>query len=157
MDTNQMQKMFEQFNNTEAMGKMMQSPELKNLLANPDFMSLAQKMFDDDEDKEVINSMINSNNNNADVDDNIDADVNNSNADDNNNKYDSDDILLLENLKNESFNNQRVKVINYIKEKERYEVELLDESFDSKHILVKESNLESKILDTKINELEEVN
>ena len=199
MDTKEMQKMFEQLNNTETMGKMMQSPEMKNLLGNPDFMNLAHKMFDDDEDKEVINSMINTNkkknvdnnNGNVDINDNngnVDINDNNGNVDindnnsnvqdmndnnnnnvqdmndnnnvdinDNNNKYDNDVILLLTNLKNESFNNRRVKVVEYSKEKERYEVELLDESFDSKHILVKESNLEREVVDTEMNKLEEVN
>ena len=119
MDMNEFGKMFQELNNSDNMKKMMNSPELANLIKNQDFMNLANKMFNcnDDETTDKIE------------------------CNDDEPRFNSNDDLKLVDLKNEEYNNQNVKYISFDNEKNRYKVELLDEKFNNKQILVKNENI----------------
>jgi hypothetical protein len=58
-----------------------------------------------------------------------------------NNKYRFEENIVLQNLKNDTYNNSNGIVLNYNNEKERYLIQLTDIHQNNKQILVKENNI----------------
>ncbi len=127
-----------------AMGEMMKNPEMmkqmEEMMKNPDVMDNAMKMMNNPNMANLFGGLNNQENSNQENNDN---DNDNKNDNDNNDniktKYNENDVLLLVNLKSESFNNKECIVKSFNKETNRYYVFI--KSLD-RTISVKEENLE---------------
>lgn len=161
MDPSNMTQMFEMMNNPECMKQMeqmMKQPEVAKLLRNKDLMkNMVDMITGESEDpsflekyEKDITEAVEMNN----VESEADADVEANNETDTSEvcKFNIDDNLLLTGLKDVSYEGKPVQVINYNTERKRYQVQLLDEGFNGKQILIKELNLVEPVTNSECNE-----
>ena len=127
MNPGSMEGMFNMMNNPDSMKQMeqmMKNPEIQKLIQNEDFMESMMNMMGGGDISDKMFNPQNSSDENTNI------------------KYEVGHELKLTGLKTElNYNDQIVKVVGYNTSKQRYEVEFLNEEFEGKHILVKETNL----------------
>lgn len=146
MDPSVMNSMMDMMKNPqlmEHMNEMMKNPNIQNMMNNPDLINGMMKMFGDNLPAGMnLNEQTTSDQNQPveELDQISEGEAKQ--------KFNIEDIVILSNLKNESFNSRRGIIVNYNSEKKRYIVQLdnLDDTKEQdkdKRIMVKEENLEA--------------
>ena len=164
-----MSQMGQMFNNPETMGKMgemMNNPDIMNNMDGLMNNQMFKNMGNSNESNECCDNSNECCDNSNDCCDNSNEGLGGDSCEDENNleiselsdnleldecimeqsdlinnKYRFEENIVLQNLKNDTYNNSNGIVLNYNNEKERYLIQLTDIHQNNKQILVKENNI----------------